>query len=345
MFRSSAVGSLLFAYLAATAAAQEDHTGLPTIEHGLEYLGFDGDDLAALRDGAILSKKFRETHDKQLSATFVMAVRWPLHQVAALIREGRTMEIDRHISMFSILGDRAPTEEDFASVGFSAAERNEIRDLYNAEAGSKFNLGFAGIARFQAVRDQFPVRHCDRDPACARAVVEAYRQVLLQRAGAYWASGLAGITPYARGGRGASPAEELRAAAADARLVSSHFPEFYRAFMRFPRAPDDEIENQLLWIKQRTQGRPTYVLAHRVFYSRPDGFLMAERQFFVGHTYNSLQIFLACVPDGDRTIVFYTNRTSTDLVAGFAAGMRHSIGRKKMMEQIRLDLKETLSTP
>ncbi len=32
-------------------------------------------------------------------------------------------------------------------------------------------------------------------------------------------------------------------------------------------------------------------------------------------------------------------------IAGFAVGLRHSIGRKKIMEQIRLDLKETLSAP
>ncbi|MGH9361355.1 MAG: hypothetical protein ACRD2T_05515, partial [Thermoanaerobaculia bacterium] len=52
------------------------------------------------------------------------------------------------------------------------------------------------------------------------------------------------------------------------------------------------ISKDFLWVKQRVEGRPAFILAHRLFYRVGDGALMAERQFYAGHSYNSLQIFV-----------------------------------------------------
>ncbi len=59
------------------------------------------------------------------------------------------------------------------------------------------------------------------------------------------------------------------------------------------------------------------------------------RQFYVGQSYNSLQILIGLFPAGDKTTMFYLNRTSTDQVAGFLSGTRRSIGRKLMEKAIR----------
>ena len=56
--------------------------------------------------------------------------------------------------------------------------------------------------------------------------------------------------------------------------------------------------------------------------------LFAERQFYVGTSYNSLQTFIGLLPDGDRTVLVYTNRTFTDQVAGFRSNVRHSVARR-----------------
>jgi hypothetical protein len=60
----------------------------------------------------------------------------------------------------------------------------------------------------------------------------------------------------------------------------------------------------------------------------------------VGQSYNSLQSIIAALPYKDKTIVFYSGRTSTDQVAGFARGTKHSIGRKIMAKEIVARLKE-----
>ena len=69
-----------------------------------------------------------------------------------------------------------------------------------------------------------------------------------------------------------------------------------------------------------------------------------ERQFYVGQSYNSLQILYGLVPTAGKTIVFYLNRTSTDQVAGFPTGTRHSLGRKIMEKEVRRPLEEVLAS-
>jgi hypothetical protein len=39
-------------------------------------------------------------------------------------------------------------------------------------------------------------------------------------------------------------------------------------------------------------------------------------------------------PFGEDTLIFYTNRTFTDQVAGFGSGTKHTIGRKMMLGEV-----------
>jgi hypothetical protein len=156
--------------------------------------------------------------------------------------------------------------------------------------------------------------------------------MLQERLARYQKDGLNGIAPYDRGsGKSVVPEEELRRAAEDAELIRRAFPEFYRAFTEFPREQREQYDSRFLWIKRRVQGRPAFALAHRLSDVRPDMALFAERQFYVGTSYNSLQTFIGLLPDGDRTVLVYTNRTFTDQVAGLGSNVRHSVGRSKMM--------------
>jgi hypothetical protein len=82
------------------------------------------------------------------------------------------------------------------------------------------------------------------------------------------------------------------------------------------------------------EGRPTFILTHQMSIVRPEGSFMAERQFYVGHSYNSLFLLAGCLPVEGGSVVFYSNHTSTDQVAGFGSGMRHSIGRGQMRDEI-----------
>jgi hypothetical protein len=64
------------------------------------------------------------------------------------------------------------------------------------------------------------------------------------------------------------------------------------------------------------------------------GEVILARQFYAGHSYNSNQLTIACLPYRDGSLVFYANRTFTDQVAGFGSSLKHSIGREQAQNEM-----------
>ena len=123
--------------------------------------------------------------------------------------------------------------------------------------------------------------------------------------------------------------------AVDEALLGKLFPAFYHALSVYPSTPRDGIENEYLWFKQRIEKRPVFILAHRMYQQGPGFALMMERQFYVGASYNSSQTIAGALEDGGNIIVLYGNRCFTDQVAGAASGMKHSIGRGQMINELK----------
>jgi len=340
---SAASGLRLLAGLAAAiflfgAVPTEDPVRIPTLDETLRYLGFDpAADRARILAGEIVARDFRETTDEEIAVALAVAVPRPLPKVVEWIRSGEGLRSDHHIVSFGILSDE-PVEADFAGVSFTAAEAGEVRDLLRAENGDHFNLSPEEVRSFQGLAKEWAGRACDA--VCLQAVTSRYRSMLLARARAYHARGLDGIAPYAREeARLHDPTDELRGAVASATLLSKCFPAYFQALSRYPDAGPVQT-SQLLWIKQEVQGRPMFALAHRLYYERADAALITERYFFVGHTFDSMQVVLGCLPLEGTTVVFYTNRTSTPQVTGLAQATRHSIARKRVIAAVRENLTE-----
>ena len=85
------------------------------------------------------------------------------------------------------------------------------------------------------------------------------------------------------------------------------------------------------------------VLAHRMFVDLPHGTLLAERQFYVGHSYNSLQVLVGAIPVQGGSVLFYRNRTFTDQVAGFGGAAKRGIGKTMMRDAISTKLEKIRS--
>lgn len=305
-----------------------------TIDEAAGCLGLSAQQLADVRAGKVVSTDFRELTDKELAITIALLVDRPIADIADAVRSGKLLEWDPNVIRFKALGDREPADADFADAEFTKGQASEVRKLLAAKPGSEFNLSATEIERFASLRQRF-TGPCDRDPACSAAVTEEYRRVLLARLRAYRDRGTDAVAPYAReGGKVASPGEELRTAVHGCDAVQKHLPEVYRAFVEYPRARSEGVESRYFWVEQNVQDRPDFALVHRMLYQRPDAFLGIERQFYVGHSYNSLMIMAGCLPMGSQTLVFYVNRTSTDLVAGFAKDTRHLLGRKRMRAEV-----------
>jgi hypothetical protein len=296
-------------------------------------LGFKPDQKAAFESGEVISSGFEELSDKELALAMAVLIPAPMEKVIGFSRSKNAFEVNKDILAHGTL-EGGDTKAFLASAQFDASESDEINKLIAVEPGSTFNLSAGEVARFQALRKKHP-GNCAKDATCAGAVMNEYRGVLEARLKAYQAKGLAGIEPYTRGSKSAEPAKELTQAAEAMTLAQKTFPQFYDAFRNYPKGGSSNVEHTFLWFKQMVQDRPTFILSHRMAFQSDDLMFRIERHFYVGQSYNSLQIVIGLLPSGDKTSMFYLNRTSTDQVAGFMSGTRHSMGRKIMEKEIR----------
>jgi hypothetical protein len=315
-------------------AALDRAAGLPTIEEAVTFFGYTAAEIEKVKAGDIVSKDLKEGSDKELAAVVLFTVAKPLAEVARLALEGEMLEIDRTIQAHQVWAPSVPAGEAFAQLAYTEADAKEVAALLKVRAGSQFNFSAEEIARLQAARKQFK-KPKGTDPATRDAMSAAVREILAARYEAYRKGGLGAIAPYARGGRKvASPAEELALAIRES-LPSDRFPEGYPAVANYPHDGSDDLDHRFFWYKQTVEGRPTFILAHRMLYRTDNEAILVDRQYYVGSSYNSMLVAAGCFAVDDRTAVFYANRTYTDQVAGMGSGLKHGIGRKQMIGEIK----------
>jgi hypothetical protein len=301
----------------------------------IDYLGYDEADYRKMLSGRIVSGDLEESSEKELAVSIGMLLPAPLEQVVDLIWSGSALELTRDLLDFNYISDSSPAENSFAGIGLQPDEVGEVSKLLRVGPGLTFNMSKAEIKRFKAIARSFKSRKAERDPRVQEVLNSEYQALLMARYNAYRQEGLKAIAPYYRGsGNHARPDKELFALAAEATLMKDRIPDFYRAFVNYPQYWSDDVENQFLLSKETIQGRPVFILAHRMFRFGQQYAVMTERQFYVGHTYNSQQTIVNSIAVEEGTLLFYQNRTSTDRVAGFASSVRHTIGRKLMRDRI-----------
>ena len=291
-------------------------------------LGFEESDLDKLAQGEIVSRDLQEDSKKELALAVAMVVKAPFGEVFDWLQKRAIDDVDETILSHGVLPDGAVSAESFASLSF---EPGELDKLLLVEPGSDFNLSQPEIAKLQGIakaNESAPIAKQQE------AIAQAYREILSQRVDAYRQGGLAGIAPYTRGGDEAQPGKELGLAVEEMKYIEEGAPTFYHAFKNFPADAKPSMESQFTWQIQSIQDRPTVVLVHRMIERHEDYAVAGRREYFVGQSFNSLQIIAGAFSYGEDTLIFYTNRTFTDQVAGFWGGTKHTIGRKMMLGEV-----------
>ena len=328
---------LILALLATCSGWAAPLTAAPpvTLQEMIEAAGFDEEQRADLRAGRIVTRDFDEGSDKEMSILVALKAPVSLDQGREFWRQVRVLDADEDLIAVGRIEPGQAVSEALAEVGFSVEEGDEIRALLKVKPGSDFNLSDSEIARFTTLAKGLSTGGCERDVACREAVNEAYRAVLAERLEAYRKGGLEAVAAYARGrGKTADPGEEMRIAAAQMPLVQKHVPEIYRAWLDYPKAQPEGSQHQFLWLKRNVEGRPTFVLTHRAIYETEGAIFAAERHFYVGQFYNSLQMASYTTALGSESIHVLLNRTSTDLVGGFGSGAKKMVGRSKVRKAL-----------
>ena len=301
-----------------TAAAQEPIP--PLVQEMATTLGFTPSEIAKLVEGEIVSTTLDEGSEKEIALAVAMVVQTNHQTIYKRIKNGEWFSIDRTVSASQELAGEI-TPDSFSTLTLPAAE---IRRLTASGLHRHFNLSGNEVEELETIA---------AEPA---ARLDAYRRLLAKRASSYKRKGIAAIAPYSRGRKkNANPAEDLRTAAGALAGMSMRCGEFYEAFAYYPESPTESASHRFFWATQTIQDRPTVVLSHWTTQLHTGYGLIAERQFYVGQSYNAQQIVAGAFALSDsESIVFYTNRTASDQVAGFGSTAAHAIGRRFMLSEV-----------
>ena len=287
---------------------------LPNVQDLAQQLGVSQQDLARLNKGDIVYFDVSEGNEKELAAGAAMYLHGSPAKAAAFIKSKGLITIDSDLTAEAIIPSQA-TLESFNAFKLKAGS-DEAVSFLAAKPGSQFNLSTQEFQGLQAI-----------NPAQPDAASQAYQKILFQRFQAYRKAGLKGIAPYDRGnGTEANPEEELKIAAQSSKVLPRYFPELYKAWLSYPAVFPAGSEETFFLRNRQVESRPTAMLLHRVMLTTDAGELIVSRQFYAGHSYNSTQLVIACLPYQDGSLVFFANRTFTDQVAGFGSRLKHSIG-------------------
>jgi hypothetical protein len=316
------------ALLAAPAGAAEPLSASQVAQ----ALGFDRAAEQRLLAGEIVSAEREETTAKQLAVSTGMLIAGDPDALASAVLDGQTLQANPAILGFGSIDPAAP-EAGLAGVAYNEDEADEVRMLLQAAAGDDLNLAAEELASLQQATAGHGPEQAG-DPAAIQAVNEAYRGILLGRLQAYLARGLAGLAPYQRDGGVSDPAEELLAAAEASPLLQQAAPDLYRGLLDFPEHQPADLQQAFFWVKELANGRPVFSLNHRLVQRRPDGLILISRTFYAGHSFNASLSAAGVLPVPGGNAVFYTNRTTSDQVAGFMQGMRHEVGRGMMRDAL-----------
>ena len=293
-----------------------------TVEVIAAELGFTAAERWQLYQGNIVVTDLPELSEKMLAQAVAVVLPAGIDNVAKRLLSGNIIETDRDVIAFGRI-DPKRIEASFAGVLFGRDDAEEIEMLQDGQY-DQFNLSTSEIAAFKALGDVSAVE-----------IEKTYRKLLVMRAKAYIEKGLAGIAAYARdGGKKTQPSQELKSMASTLSLLDKHETALYRAFLHYPNNQPAGIDTAFFWIKKLAGGRPVLTLAHRIIKTEPNKMIVMRREFYVGHSFNAEQTVSGFFPLQQGAIVFSSNRTTSDQVAGFASGLRHSIGRDMMRDTL-----------
>ena len=301
---------------------------VPDSQELIQQVGIQQQDLASLNQGEIVYFNVADDAEKELSVGAAIYIPAAPSRIIGFIKKHKNQaSIDTKITAYGAIPEKA-TLDAFKGFAFKAGS-DEAADFLAATPGSQFNLSTQEFQFLQAV-----------SPAQPDAASQAYRKILLQRWQAYRKNGLKGIAPYDRGdGTEANPGGELRTAALDSKVLGRYFPELYKAWLNYPAALPTGAEETFFWRNRQVDDRPTAILLHRIILSDGAAEIILARQFYAGHSYNSNQLVIACLPYLGGSLVFYANQTFTDQITGFGSSLKRSIGQEQARGEITKQLK------
>jgi hypothetical protein len=306
---SRVVALLLFA--ATTSAAELTSREL------LDALG-DKIDRQALARGEIVWTGLADQETKrELKAVMMVEVPARLADVV------QAMQKDPALKM----GLSLPIEKRADWQAVQAVIKSRLTDeerklVHDKDAADNFNVSAAELAQLRKAGDS------------TDAGTAAWIAVLQNRVKAYKAGGATALPAYVRAdGAKVSPGGQLIAQNQAMDRLQERYPDFFDSLVHYPKIKPGLAQQHSIAIDEEN-GRPLFMLKHQLVQIGPQHTLIAERQYYLNHSLDALQVVILFLPTEKGTLVSMLNQTYTGKVAGFGTAIAHKVGRSKVHEKI-----------
>ena len=287
----------------------------------LDALGFPRDTRVQVEAGRFVEVALPAWFDRDLNVGIAFLVEELSPPVVArtVRQEKRVLQADPNMIAYGDLqGQGTPAQ--FAQLRLTPPQ---LKAFARAAPGTGLNLSLDEIAALRAAGGD------------AQPIEDAVHALLLARYRAYRSKGLAGIAPYARAGSATSAGDDLAAVNRGARATGVLPTTLCDVLDRYPADLPPGFAEDLYWMQFRAHGEDTVALEHVFQMTFDDAAVLVQRQYYVTAGYNAEQAIVVFLPVQARTLVLYTNHTSTDQVTGIGGGAKRTIGRSFMARQLK----------
>ena len=299
----------------------------PSLDKVFQTLGFSQKDIEAVKKGQIVSIEPKRTRDDQLIAAVAVPIKASVSALTEGLKTGRNISVDSNVLGLGKID--ISSSDPLAKFAFK--DSKEIDKLLSNDRAKNFHLS----SDEQAMLKKSLAGLSANQAGSTEKAMAAYREVLAGRLEAYAKSGLDGVAPYVDGSDTLSPAATLRAATDQAKsFLSEYFPNFWAALSDFPKDGSQAIASDFYWVDSNVEGRPAALLVHHLYEATDDYLMVSQRQYYVGHTYESLQMFGLAMPSDDGVVIFSVNSVFTEQITGFFSGVAQSVGEKRTKESM-----------
>lgn len=303
---------------------------IPDLQSLIHQFGIQYQSLTSLEQDKTIFFNVAENHEKELAAGVVIYMVVTPDKVIEFIKNNGMASVEVEVTLQDFIPLNA-TLETFNRFNFEGGSR-EATNFLAAKSGNQFNLS---AQELQTVRSINPIIASPIPLAS-----QVYREILWQRWQDYRKKGLKGIAAYDRSaGKTADPAKELLVASLNNKILVNYFPDLYKIWLNYPVALPAGVDEHFFLINRQVESRPTVDLVHRIILTADTGGIILSRQFYVGHSYNSNQLMLICLPFRNGSLVFYVNQTFTDQITGFGSSIKRPVGREQMRRRMDSHLK------
>lgn len=293
----------------------------PSADQVLTEMGFSAGEKQRVMKGEFVTSEIGAVSERDLSFAVAFLVKASPDALSKQLIDGAIFGDDGQVRAYGKL--TAPgSPEDLSGLHITMEEAHA---LSSDKLGDEMNFSAAELAAFKSLRGD-----------SAQSIQERLQEVLLARYQSYRASGLAGIAPYDRGGRGvADVASDLTKASRAAAAFQKYMPAVYGFLFDYPGASLPGLQESFLWVKSIIRDKPTYVLTHVVAVGDGEARAIIRREFYVSTGYNAEQSIAGFLPVAGGTVVLLMSHAFTDQVAGSGGSIKRGIGTRVMANQMK----------